>query len=101
MPSPGREPPEVRVLPADYEAAKSLGAACGVSPTLAQILLHRGYRESGPALEFLKPTLAGLTAPDSMVDRDVAAKRLAEAIQRRERIVVFGDYEAVIISFGT
>lgn len=73
--------------------AAELGRACSVSPTLGQVLLNRGLEQADYARTFLAPKLAHLTRPDGMADRARAAARLAEAVRRRERIVVFGDYD--------
>jgi single-stranded-DNA-specific exonuclease len=87
--------PEVTytVKPCDPMAARELGRALELAPALAQVLLHRGFHDTAEAREFLLPQLAGLTAPDGMLDRSPAADRLARAIRRRERIAVFGDYD--------
>lgn len=77
----------------DPERARSLAGQLGVSATLAQLLLHRGVSDVEVARDFLAPSISGLTHPGSMVDRDAAADRLVDAIRRRERIVVFGDYD--------
>lgn len=45
------------------------------------------------AKHWLAPKLAGLTSPDSMLDRGKACQRLAAAVRRGESIVVFGDYD--------
>lgn len=81
------------VKPCDPMAAHELGRALELAPALAQVLLHRGFHDTAEAREFLLPQLAGLTAPDAMLDRSSAAERLARAIRRRERIAVFGDYD--------
>ncbi len=77
----------------DAAAARDLARALDVSPTLAQILLHRGLSSVEAAQDFLEPKLGGLTDPSAMRDRDVAADRLARAVRARERIVIFGDYD--------
>jgi single-stranded-DNA-specific exonuclease len=74
-------------------AARELGRELELAPALAQVLLHRGFHDTAQARDFLLPQLAGLTAPDAMLDRSLAADRLARAIRRRERIAVFGDYD--------
>ena len=80
---------------ADPLRAGELGRAWGVSPVIAQLLLDRGVGGVGQrdAERFLFPKLAHLTVPDAMADRALAAQRIAHAIRRRERIVVFGDYD--------
>lgn len=82
-----------RLLDSNPALASELGKETGISPTLAQVLLHRGFREPSDVRDFLDPKLAGLHPPESMIDRDVAADRLARAIRSREKIAIFGDYD--------
>ena len=81
------------MMPQDPARAAELARACSISPALGQVLLNRGYGQADGARTFLSPKLAHLTRPDGMADRAIAAARLAEAVRRRERIVVFGDYD--------
>ncbi|MGF1466517.1 MAG: single-stranded-DNA-specific exonuclease RecJ [Sandaracinaceae bacterium] len=85
--------PGLRLLPADPPTAAELGRACGVGPAIGQVLLHRGITSEDAARAFLAPRLGDLTPPDGMRDRSAAAERLARAVRRRERVVVFGDYD--------
>ncbi len=89
----GGPPRRFLLSPQDPARAAELGRACAISPAVAQVLLNRGIEREQPAKHFLAPKLAHLTQPNAMADRAIAAARLAEAIQRRERIVVFGDYD--------
>jgi single-stranded-DNA-specific exonuclease len=75
-------------------AAKALARELKVSTTAAEILIQRGYAAADDATRFLEPKLARLTAPALMADRDKAASRLARAVRARERVCVFGDYDA-------
>ncbi|MDB4985950.1 MAG: Single-stranded-DNA-specific exonuclease RecJ [Myxococcaceae bacterium] len=92
-PRPTLKAPRFVLRPQDPARAGELGRACAISPALAQVLLNRGIMDESPARLFLAPKLAHLTLPDAMLDRTLAAQRLAEAVRRRERIVVFGDYD--------
>src|SRR5690606_23902037 len=83
----------VNVAPCDPARAGELARAWGVSAAVAQLLLNRGVHAQPDAERFLFPKLAHLTSPDGMADRTLAAQRIAEAIRRRERVVVFGDYD--------
>ena len=65
----------------------------GVSVTLAELLEQRGHLELEPTRRFLNPRLSELTAPDAMVDRSLAAERMARSIRAGELIAVFGDYD--------
>lgn len=64
-----------------------------VPRVIAQILLNRGVSTFEDARHFLKPTLDDLHSPFLMADMDLAVERIAEAIERREHIMVFGDYD--------
>lgn len=57
------------------------------------MLLNRGVFDPGIAQNFLLPKLSSLTQPDRMIGRSKAAKRLAYAVEQREPILVFGDYD--------
>jgi len=67
--------------------------ALGLTTTVAEVLYRRGYGDDGSTRRFLAPRLANLTTPEAMVDRQLAAERLAEAVRRGDRICVFGDYD--------
>jgi single-stranded-DNA-specific exonuclease len=73
--------------------ARRLARALQMTTTVAEWLLRRGHGDSEATRRYLDPKLAHLTAPDGMVDRALAADRLASAVRRRERIAVFGDYD--------
>jgi single-stranded-DNA-specific exonuclease len=73
--------------------ARELGRALGLTNTVAEVLHRRGYKNDGRTRRFLDPRLADLTPPDGMVDRQVAAQRLARAVRQSEPVCVFGDYD--------
>ena len=64
-----------------------------VPRVIAQILLNRGVSTFDDARYFLKPTLDDLHSPFLMADMDLAVERIAAAIERKEHIMVFGDYD--------
>jgi single-stranded-DNA-specific exonuclease len=70
-----------------------LREALGLTHTIASVLTTRGYDDPVLTRRWLDPRLSDLTPPDGMVDRDAAAARIADAIRRKERVVVFGDYD--------
>ncbi|MEZ4287804.1 MAG: single-stranded-DNA-specific exonuclease RecJ [Polyangiales bacterium] len=75
------------------EEAEGLAHQIGAGPALSRVMIQRGFDRNSSAISFLEPKLADLSSPDSMADRDAAAERLGDAIRRREKIVVFGDYD--------
>lgn len=79
--------------PAAAEAAGELAAKIGMSPALAGLLIRRGIRTESAAKRFFRPMLSELIDPFLMKDMDVAVDRLNDAMGRKERIMVYGDYD--------
>ena len=75
------------------QSVSELAQALGLTPTVAEVVWRRGYREVDTARRFLDPKLAELTSPEGMADRQLAADRIARAVRARERVCVFGDYD--------
>lgn len=73
--------------------AEELGAKIGISPILAEILIRRGITTESAAKRFFRPQLNDLINPFLMKDMDVAVDRLNDAMGRKERIMVYGDYD--------
>ncbi len=65
----------------------------GFNPLVAVILAARGITSAAQAARLLTIGLSGLYDPFLMADMDRAAARIQQAVQNRERVVVFGDYD--------
>ena len=74
-------------------AAKELAEKIGMSPVLADLLIQRGIKTESAAKRFFRPMLNELIDPFLMNDMDVAVDRLNDAMGRKERIMVYGDYD--------
>ena len=72
-------------------AADSLCRA-GLSPITSAVLCSRGYTTPQEAMDFLAADSV-LSDPMWLRDMDRAARRVQEALRRREHICVFGDYD--------
>jgi single-stranded-DNA-specific exonuclease len=83
------EPP----TPEKQLAAKELAEKIGMSHVLATLLIERGIRTESAAKRFFRPMLNELIDPFLMNDMDVAVDRLNDAMGRKERIMVYGDYD--------
>ena len=79
--------------PQQSQQAKELGDKLSMSPILAQLLIKRGITTESAAKRFFRPQLADLINPFLMKDMDVAVDRLNDAMGRKERILVYGDYD--------
>ena len=75
------------------QAATELAGRIGMSPLLADLLIGRGIRTESAAKRFFRPSLGDLLDPFLLDDMDVAVDRLNDAIGRKERIMVYGDYD--------
>lgn len=60
---------------------------------LGQALLNRGYRDAESARRFLQPQLRQLADPFLLPDMAPTVERILAAIDRHERIVIYGDYD--------
>lgn len=78
--------------PADPAVAQALEKA-GFPPFLARILAARNLTTVEEARRFLHPRLEDLWEPARMKDMDRALARIRTAVQNRERIAVYGDYD--------
>ena len=83
------EPP----TPEREEAAKALAADVGIHPALGKLLLDRGVTSTLEAKRFFRPQLTELLDPFLFRDMRVAVDRLNMALGRKERILVYGDYD--------
>ncbi len=75
------------------EAAKELSKELGISPVLCRLLLERGINSAAEAKRFFRPQLHELHDPFLMNDMDIAVDRLNTAMGKKERILVYGDYD--------
>lgn len=83
------EPP----TPERQKAARELAEKINMSPILADLLIRRGIKTESAAKRFFRPMLNELIDPFLMNDMDVAVDRLNDAMGRKERIMVYGDYD--------
>ena len=79
--------------PEQREAARALAKEIGISPILCRLLQERGITSAAEAKRFFRPQLSELHDPFLMKDMDIAVDRLNKAMGRKERILVYGDYD--------
>jgi single-stranded-DNA-specific exonuclease len=61
--------------------------------TLAQLLIRRGITDPDSAARFLFPAIEHLHAPEQMLGLRAAVDRLDAAIERKDPILIYGDYD--------
>lgn len=74
-------------------AATALAREVNIHPALGRLLLKRGIKTATEARRFFRPQLSDLHDPFLMNDMQVAVDRLNQALGRKERIMVYGDYD--------
>ncbi len=79
--------------PTEAAAQAALAREVGIHPALGKLLFDRGITTSQQARHFFRPQLTELHDPFTMNDMQVAVDRLNLAMGRKERIMVYGDYD--------
>ena len=71
----------------------ALAADCSLSPFLTKLLWNRGLRTASEINAFLKLSEKKIPSSDQLPDLDRAVARLIKAIENKEKVLVFGDYD--------
>lgn len=75
------------------EQVSLLGKQLNINPYLTTVLLQRGITDVDSAKKFFRPSLGELHDPFLMKDMDRAVERLKLAIDKHEKILIYGDYD--------
>ena len=79
--------------PQDDALVAQLAKKLNISIVLARLLVQRGVTTFEQARNFFRPSLEKLYDPFLMKDMDKAVNRIKQAIDKQEKIMVFGDYD--------
>lgn len=77
----------------DEDKVDALQQSLKINPAICRILVQRGIDSYDKAKHFFRPQLNDLHDPWLMKDMDKAVKRILAAFERKEKILVFGDYD--------
>jgi single-stranded-DNA-specific exonuclease len=77
----------------DPAGTAELAGRLGIALPAARVLWSRGYRTLETARRFLEPSIADLNDPSLLKDITPAVARLRRAIEQKERILLYGDYD--------
>jgi single-stranded-DNA-specific exonuclease len=96
----------IRRKQVENEIVEKLTSGLKIDHTLANLLVQREIVSVEQADSFFNPKLSQLHDPFLMKDMDKAVERIHRALQNKERILVYGDYDvdgttavAVMFSF--
>ena len=87
----------------DTAEAEKLARECGINNFVAKLLLNRGITSREAAEDFFSD--GEITPPEEITDMERAAEVISEAIQKGDKITVYGDYDcdgvtATVILYG-
>ena len=77
----------------DASEVALLSETLGIDGVLANLLIQRGVKTFDQAKNFFRPSLESLYDPFLMKDMDKAVARIRVAIDKGEKILVYGDYD--------
>jgi single-stranded-DNA-specific exonuclease len=77
----------------DEQKSKMLAESLKVHPLISRILVGRGIENFDDAKKYFRPDTSQLHDPFLMKDMDLAVERILLAINRKEKILIFGDYD--------
>jgi single-stranded-DNA-specific exonuclease len=66
----------------------------GITPTTSNILINRGITQKDEAASFLAPSLDDLIEPFMLGDMGAVVSRVKDAFLKKEKILIYGDYDA-------
>ncbi len=81
------------ILKADEKAVKLLQDSLKIHPVICKVLVQRGITSFDNSKQFFRPQLSDLHNPWLMKDMEKAVDRITAAVNTREKILVFGDYD--------
>jgi len=79
--------------PGNPALVRQLTSELGIDQTLANLLVQRSIKSQAEARSFLRPQLDQLHDPFLMKDMDKAVERLTWALNKSEKILIYGDYD--------
>ena len=81
------------ISPSSPEKASVLKNEINVSSSICEILVQRGIDNHATAKQYFRPCLSTLHAPALMKDITKAVDRIQKAMEQKEKILIFGDYD--------
>lgn len=77
----------------EEQQVEQLASDLNIHKTLATLLVQRGVKTFDEAKAFFRPKLSHLHDPFRMKDMQAAIDRINKALQKNERILIYGDYD--------
>ena len=82
-----------QIYQVENEKVEELQKNYNINKLLATILVNRGIIEEKKIEKFLQPKRSDFYNPYEMPDMNIAVKRIVEAIEKKEKTIIYGDYD--------
>ena len=82
-----------KLLEPDEKKVAALSEAINVSVPVARALCNRNVTSFDEAKAFFRPSIGQLSSPFMLQHMELAVGRVLEALQKREKILLYGDYD--------
>lgn len=82
-----------KITEADEDKVKALQESLKINQALCRILVKRGFDTYEKTRRYFRPQLSDLHDPWLMKDMDKAVQRILLAFEKKQKILVFGDYD--------
>ena len=82
-----------QIYQANEEKVEEISEKYKINKLLATILANRNITEKEQIEKFLKPKRTDFYNPYEMLDMEIAVKRIIKAIEDKEKIIIYGDYD--------
>tara|TARA_Y100001970_G_scaffold19388_1_gene21847 strand:+ start:40909 stop:42624 length:1716 start_codon:yes stop_codon:yes gene_type:complete len=83
----------VKINTPNQNEIDSLAKELSVDLLISKILIQRGVNTFNKAKKFFRPNLNDLYDPFLMKDMNIAVDRIQKAISKKEKILIYGDYD--------
>ena len=82
-----------QIYQVEDDKVEKLQKKYNINKLLATILANRGITEEEQIEKFLKPKRSDFYNPYGMPDMNIAVERIIEAIENKEKTIIYGDYD--------
>ena len=82
-----------QIYQANEEKIEEISKKYNINKLLATILSNRDITEKEQIEKFLNPKRNDFYNPYKMLDMEIAVKRIIKAIENKEKVIIYGDYD--------
>ena len=77
----------------DKETIEYLSRELSLNPLVVKVMMNRGLKSKEEMNAFIRPDICRFHDPYLLKDMDKAVRRIRKAIEQKETVAVYGDYD--------